>query len=339
MRSIVYVSAVLAASASLAYADSKPRFSADALALFNEISNSYDLNGKRVASGKLDEEVLARLAKSKEKEVGELAESAVHLKLLQRLSREDNKKVQAAFEEQAKRIPGIVAVHVIDALRSPEKEKNDLQSAAKFLEELMGSKGGRKDSPQQAVNRAWSTACLGNGLGISMRESMRTLANRPGPATAELKNPIGVQVNTELLGAITLTNRTDHALHHCLIFTRLEADKDRLKKLAAEEDLVGALILPSLGFSKNTVEASRLAAQLRWDFNQQDKGVMLYVPEIPARGTVTSQLARPDYYTISKGADMSIWCDELTLDHQPADNWSDARAAVEKTLKRPTPKK
>jgi hypothetical protein len=41
---------------------------------------------------------------------------------------------------------------------------------------------------------------------------------------------------------------------------------------------------------------------------------MVYVPEIRAKGAVTTQLARPDYYLVAKGADVSIWSDEVTLD-------------------------
>lgn len=316
------------------------RFSADAVALFAELTQAYDLNGRRMPAGKFGPAALARLAKSKEAEVALVAKQAPHLKLLQELSRAQNKKVLEVFGKQAKEWPGIMAGHVIEALASPEGEKGDIRWAAKLLEDLMGTEPDRpgEQTPQQAVNRAWAIACMGNGLGISMRVTMRKIAARGGTGTGGLKGPITVTVETGPgLGAITLTNRSGKALHHCLIFTRLEADAERIKAAAAQEDLVGAFLLPALGFSKKLVDGSREAARLRHLFNRQDKGVMVYVPEIPAGGKVSTLLARPDYYLVSRGASMSIWCDELAVDPQPAENWAEARLAVERATGRTVP--
>jgi hypothetical protein len=320
-----------------AMADTPSRFSADAVALFNEISNSYDLNGKRVAGGKFDDEALAKLAKSDEKEVREVAELAPKLKMLNMLNREQGKKIQEAFKEQIDKWPGIIGGKVIEALGSPPKEKATIQDAAKLLEQLMGSDRKKIGAPQQAVNKAWAIACLGNGTGLSMRNTMRDLALKQGPKGADVKEPVTVVLETEgpLFGGINITNKTDKALHHCLLFTRLVADKEQLEKLNKEENLVGKFILPGLGFSKATVAGSVMAADLRFSFNMQDKGVMIYVPEIPAGGKVTTLVARFDYFTIGSEADISLWCDELAAEHQPASNFSEARAAAEKALKPP----
>jgi hypothetical protein len=308
--------------------ESKPRFSKDAIQLFTELTDGYELNGQRVRKGNGDKEILKKLSLSQEPEVAEVAQKAPMLDFLQQLSQSQDREIQRAFEKQAMKWPATIAATVIQALGQSDPEKNDIRSAAKLLEGLMGSSD--PDSPQQAVNRAWATTCLGNGLSLSIQKSLKTIGERGGPSALTTRNPISVTLNTNSpdLGTITLTNRTNQTLHHCLIFTRLEADRERINKLASEEDLVGRLILPGLGFSKATVEGSREAARLRYNFHAQDKGVMIYVPEIPANGKVTALLSQPEYFLSSRGAEMSLWCDELAIERQPAANWTEALEAV-----------
>ncbi len=88
--------------------------------------------------------------------------------------------------------------------------------------------------------------------------------------------------------------------------------------------------MPGLGFSHKTVTGSVRAAELRAIFHLQDKGVMLYVPEIPAGGKVTTAIARPDYFLIGKTADISLWCDEWAIENQAVDNFAEARQAAGK---------
>jgi hypothetical protein len=318
----------------------RQRFSADAVALFAELTQGYDLDGRRFPGGKLDPAVLARLTRSSEKEVAAVATQAPYLKLLHELNRAQNRRVLEVFGDQAKAWPGIMAGHVIKAVVSSDTDTKDIRWAAKLLEDLMGTDNDRtgRESPQQAVNRAWSVACLGNGLGISMRSTMRSLAARGGSGSIAGKDAVAVTLETgRALGAITLTNRSGRALHHCLIFTRLESDRERIEAAARQEDLFGAFVLPAMGLSPKLVAGSREAARLRHHFNKQDKGVMVWVPEVPAGGKVTTLLAQPGYYSVSKSASMSIWCDELAIDPQPASNWNEVRPPQGKVTSRPGP--
>lgn len=326
--------ALVATLSPQAIGQDRPRFSPEAVTLLEQISQAYDLNGRRMPAGQVDDAVLARLAKSNDPQIREVARMMPELKLLHALNRQQGREVVAAFGEQVRRLPASMAVRVIEALASPDEEKDDLRSAAKTLEAFLGSE------PQKAVNKAWAIACLGNGLGIYLKGHLRELAARGGPADAAHAKAIAVTLGTGSgrLGTVTVTNQSGRTLHHCLLITRLEADRERLRALAAQEDAFGKFLLPSLGLSKETVAGSRLAAHLRYMFNEQDKGVVVYVPEIPAGGTVTTTLAAPGYYRVAKGADVSVWCDEGAVEHRPASNWDEARQAVAAAGRRPRPR-
>mgnify|MGYP000995964807 CR=1 FL=1 len=303
-------------------AQSPTRFSAEAIDLLEQTTQSYDLNGRRVSAGKFDEAVLARLLNAKDPRVRELARMMPELKLLQALSKQQGGAAGRAIVDQANRLPQSIAQRVISAMASPDEEKDDLRSAAKTLEAIMGSR------PQEEVNKAWALNCLGNGLGMALKQQLSELANA-GPAGPSGPLNIDVTIGNDpaKAGAITVVNRSGKALHHCLIITRLEADRERIREMAEQEDTVGALLLPALGFSRETVSGSREAARLRYIFFEQDKGVVVYLPEMPAGASVTTSLAAPAYYAVAKNAEVSLWADEGAAEHRTASNW----AAVRKT--------
>ena len=153
---------------------SRPRFSVDALTLLEQITQSYDLNDRRMPPGKVDGEVLARLSKSRDPQVREVAAWMPELRCLRILNQSQGKPIGKALEEQYKRLPASMAERIIETLRSPEEEKNSFRSAAKTIEAFMGT------GPQNAVNEAWSIACMGNGLGLVLKGQLRELAARGG---------------------------------------------------------------------------------------------------------------------------------------------------------------
>ncbi len=149
--------------------------------------------------------------------IRELAVDAAQLKLLSDLNKKQGKEICKAFEEQADKWPALIVEHVIETMGSEEKEKNQLKGSVKLLEDLMG------DKPQEAVNKAWLVACLGNGPGIAMKEKIRALAKAGKRTDPAPKNALAVTLETApaRLGTITITNRTDRPLRHCVIFTPL----------------------------------------------------------------------------------------------------------------------
>jgi hypothetical protein len=110
-------------------------------------------------------------------------------------------------------------------------------------------------------------------------------------------------------------------------------DRDFVRTRAAQEDLVGKLVLPLLGFSKAAILGSREAGRLRSLFAEQDKGAVLYLAEFAPGATMTTSMSRPDYYLFSKGIYASLWCDEFAAERQDADNFADAKLAVQNSRK------
>ena len=107
-----------------------------------------------------------------------------------------------------------------------------------------------------------SIAYLGNELSLATADKMGALAQLPKLANEAPNNAIQIRLETasNRLGTITFTNRTDLTLHHCLVLTRLSVDREFIRKGAAQEDLVGKLVLPLLGFSKQTVAGSQFCS-------------------------------------------------------------------------------
>jgi hypothetical protein len=315
------------------------------ITLLSELSEPYELNRKTVPPGKFDDQILARLAKSADRDVRTLASMARLLKFLKYIHMGQVEKVERIIDEQAKKVPNIIRDRLIETLYKDDSEIARIRDAAKTVEEMMGKKLQKNDKkhqkyerPQTAVNEAWAISCLGNGLGVAMREKLRAIATQEKPPMSAPRNAISVALATDRsrLGTIIVANRTSRTLHHCLIIGRLEADRKRLEAMSAREKAVGGFILPSLGFSMETVAGSLLASELRTIYGQQDKGMMLYVPEIPPRATICAFLERADYFLISKGADVSLCCDELTIDRQPVRNWKEALSAVQLALRIPS---
>src|SRR4051794_628892 len=56
---------------SQAVGQTRARFSADAITLLEQLTQGYDLNGRRMPSGKVDDAILARLAKSTDPNISE----------------------------------------------------------------------------------------------------------------------------------------------------------------------------------------------------------------------------------------------------------------------------
>lgn len=297
----------------------QPRFTPEALELFSQITNAYDLNGQRQASGQFDLEAMRRLYKSDSLAIRQLVEQAAQLKWLHDKNKTQNAEVCRAFEKQINEWPRLIVDRVMETVSTPEDERGDINSAASILEDMLGGE------PQEAVNQAWAVACLGNGTANSLKENIRTLAvskgrSEPAPAYA-------LDVVIDANNSITIINQTKSTLHNCVLFTRVMADRERVLKDAEQEDLVGQFVLPLLGFKKETVQGSRDAARLRYNFHLQDKGVMVYLAALPPGGQVTTGLTSPAYFSVAKGADISLWCDEWAIENQAPRNWDDVRAS------------
>lgn len=307
--------------------DSK-RFSAEAITLLGQTTQAYDLDGRRMPSGSMDPGELARLAKCDEELVSSVASTFPQLKLLHELATQGDFLIAKAIEKQAEQMPLLMAEAIINHASIPDDERDEIRDAARTIEAIAGTE------PQLAVNRAWSISCMQIGLSCVTKNQLRKLASQKGAGDAEDRAKVEVTLGTgALLGAINVTNRSPTAWHNCLIITTLDADRTQLAATAVQEELVGAYLLPGLGFSQATVEGSQLACRLRTCFNLQEKGVVVFVGEVPAGSTVTTLLADPQYYRIANWAGVSLWADELAVERQQARNWDTVKAAITASMR------
>jgi hypothetical protein len=119
-------------------------------------------------------------------------------------------------------------------------------------------------------------------------------------------------------GSWQVTNMTRNDLHHCLILTRAVADREKIGKYAGGELLLNELILPPAGFERSTVNDAQQAVALRTMIANVSSGTLLYLPRLQAGGPVLFQ--SPCYLSITKSANVSLWCDEGTVDKQAVGN-------------------
>jgi hypothetical protein len=115
-----------------------------------------------------------------------------------------------------------------------------------------------------------------------------------------------------------VSNSSHRELHHCLILACAVPDRERILNDAGGELLINQLILPPVGFSSTTVEGTQQAVVLRTMIASVPKGAVLYVPQLPAGGTVIFQNSY--YLSMTKSAHVSLWCDEGTVDRQAVGN-------------------
>ena len=69
------------------------------------------------------------------------------------------------------------AERVIEAMRAPEEEQDDIRSAAKTLEAFMGSNLPAEINPQTQMNKSFALVALGNGMAMSLMQKLAAYAH------------------------------------------------------------------------------------------------------------------------------------------------------------------
>ncbi len=215
----------------------------------------------------------------------------------------------------------LICQRALETFTRPGSER-DVQSAARALEPFAGP------NAYDGMIFSRSVMLAAKGLHLLLRDELRRLASARQPTPGTPAPPITVRLDGQRGGHIVLENQGTLPLHHCLIFTRLQTDVQRVRAEAAREDAVGGA-LPVLGVSREMAAASRQAARLRYLYEEQEKGWVIYVPEIGPGARVSAGFDGVVRLTLATGADLSLWCDEMTVEHQPAANWAEVKLEVE----------
>ncbi len=316
---------LLVAAGSAMAQPATPRFSEDAIDLFLQITQGYELNGRLKPAGKMDNTELTRLKSSNDPQVQRVASMVNTLQILKELTKQQQQREGEAIQEQAAKLPGIFAGELLSALVTPPDERNDILSAANMVEKMMGTQ------PQIEVNKSLSFMLFTQETALATKSEIRTLALRGGPIQASSNGKLSVTISTSpaQMGNIKITNTSGHDLHHCLVFTRLEMDKARIQAESNLQDLFGVLISSAVGISNETIAGSQEASNLSTRINKLDKGTIVYVGYLPAGATVTASVASPSYYLMARSASISLYSDELAVEGEPVSNWKAVLTALQ----------
>jgi DNA-binding transcriptional regulator YdaS (Cro superfamily) len=304
------------------------RYSRETIELFGAISGAYGLNDQSVAGG--DIKAAARLAASPDANVRQIASHAIQLHALRQLRTEQGRKTLAELKQQIEvDAPLAYAKRLITSDTKP--------GVAELLEDLMGSK------VQDEFNKAYLLTLLSMDKSAKLRGLIQTHA-QSNPPTVLGVNPVAIFCETtpQTLGSITIRNDSGRTLHKMVLVGRLAVDAEAAKAAGKAEDAIGRDLLPAIGFSKETVEGSRLAGQLRALAAQIDPGNFAFVPEVKPGGSVRISISPPRALVRAKSADLSVFCDELTVVSQRPSNFFEAQVTAmyppQKKVEVPRPK-
>src|SRR4051794_22279228 len=131
---------------------------------------------------------------------------------------------------QARSLPMAAAERVIEAMKAPEEEQDDIRSAAKTLEAFMGSNRPEEINPQTQMNKSFALVALGNGMAMSLMQKLAAYAHAgSNPGTGVEPSPVALVLDVRMnddprrAGSVKITNRSGKPLTNCLVITRLEA--------------------------------------------------------------------------------------------------------------------
>lgn len=302
--------------------EASARFSSEGIEVLEAVSAGYDINGSPAQAKPHDEQLLQRLSLSADPQVGALAilsllQAKLHAANVQARQPKTEKQLAASADEMPRD-------HIVQLEQATQ---NDDRKAMR--EEMLALAKDFVLQPRKEVDRAINDALGTQRGGFIINLCLKDVATqlvRPGPADAGAQaNSIGVRIETarDRFGAIALTNKTEQALHHCLVVTRMIPDRSAGDSMAIMNKVLGHLA-GEMGLDplmKDTTSANRLRALIA----QLEQGVLIYVPEIPAGATVRTSLCAPNWLPIAKVAELSLWCDELTALDVEADNLDEVR--------------
>lgn len=293
------------------------RFSSETVELFSALSQGYEVNGKPVPPN-IDTAMILRASKSRDTRVAELARLACELVYLHNLMQQ--KKSEPEIERIAKRQGGelLARVEKIAKAHSSPAETRQLIDGIRAIAAAVGNDTKSLEAliftePQKDANRMSMLRLVGQDCALLMKEKMRAMAGSAG--TAPAKPPVQVKLETtrEQAVLVTLTNSGRTPLHHCLIFTRGVADPVQVAKQTRIDLATRVAGAELLGASKASIEATRVGVLLQAVLLNRERGVMAFVPEIPAGGNTRVQLTSLSDMAYVKSSDLSLWCDEFAV--------------------------
>jgi hypothetical protein len=327
------------------------RFSQEAVELMTLLSNKYDLNGKTVASKPHVHDPLTRLEKS--------ADLNIRMAATLALTQQEDLQKRAAERQAFGRLKK--SEYTRDDLENLEKEYIKpllLQRAEEAKRrKLDGKEQDKSESDKESggdllrvayalmfkmpVDRGTSSLkitlkALCNN--VALRQALRNLA-KPVPVAFAMEKPVAVRVDSKSGrdAFFILTNKTGRTLHSCLVISSVVPDRERLLAQGADAEVLYAGIKawlaspekpgerPTVGdeIAGGFVDAGAKVARIKFLIAAVEQGCMIYVPELPANAEVKVWLCPTYRLQIAKSVEISLWCDELSVDGVRPENLED----------------
>lgn len=171
-----------------------------------------------------------------------------------------------------------------------------------------------KEPLEQSV-QASTILVVGQAKGLASKEKVQALVGKPiGPAPAG-KEPLKVKLETtkNKQVVVAVTNQTKVPLHHCLLLARAIPNPAMVERKINSDKTLLLLGGGALGASDKFAEKALDYILLQSVLYNMERGGMVFVPEIPAGGTVRLGLTSADDMVYLKDSELSLWCDELTV--------------------------
>ena len=311
--------------------EEKSRFSPELIELLTATSNGYELNGKAIAPA-MDIPAILKAAMSKDPRIQELGRLSCDLVYL--YTRLRKQKPDPEIERIAKaNMPDIKTecLKIVLARVKPEELVTFGISAA-FVENLV--KVGRKEGVfapsdantqliedlvlQQPLDQSVQASTLfvvGQAKGLASKDKVQALVGKPIGPVPPAKEPIKVMLETtkDKQVVVAVTNQSQAPLHQCLLRARAIPNPAMVERKINSDKVLLLLGAGALGssdkFTGNTLDYILLQSVL---YNME-RGGMVFVPEIPAGGTVRLGLISADDMVYLQDSELSLWCNELTV--------------------------
>jgi hypothetical protein len=308
--------------------------SGEAIDLLTATSNGYELNGKRIAPA-LDVPAILKAARSKDARIQELGSLSCELVYLVAQLRKEkpNEEVERIAQARLARIDVECLKIVLDRVSAKELVGFGLNVA--FMDALI--KEGRKrgelvkpsadseileklllEKPLQELLRSTMIRLVGQAKGLASKEKIKTLVGKHVGSTPALRESIKIKLETlkDKQVVVTVTNQGMAPLHHCLLQSRAFPDPRLIERKINSDRAAMLLAAGFLGVGEKSTDNASLYTLLQYVLSNTERGALVYLPEIPAGGTVRLGLTTSEDLVYLKESELSLWCEELTLTKQ-----------------------
>jgi hypothetical protein len=322
------------------------RLSAEFRELLIATSSGYELNGQAIAAA-LDVAAILKAANSGDPKVQEVGRLYCDLAYLSASTLKRAPDPEIARIAQADLPLGLrlECVRIVSS-RVAAEELTQFGLKAGFMENLLeqGRQRGQFAKPddslfpkmldkaldealRQSIERS-ELGIVGLAKGMLAKERIVAMMGTAESDASGAMESIDAKLETTQKGYVVaaVTNKTASPLRNCLLLARSIPNPKAVERQANSEIVAINLLKGLAGVELAGVEADKTKAYVdvlyRSVLRNMERGGIVFVPEIPASGTVRVGLIAANEMVYVNGSEISLWCDELTLTGVSTGTWA-----------------